>query len=88
MAQEKEYLINRERVFEIYGIPKKERGTRYTMHHIVYRSDVGKLVPSTFRVNELSNLYPLERQVHEELHRRVDLPGDKKCPDLKRRRRR
>lgn len=80
------YHQNRERVYDIYNIPVRERGHKYTMHHIVYRSDIGKLVPRSFDVDAESNLYPLKKDIHDELHRRVDLPEDRKCPDLIRRR--
>ena len=80
MNQERErYLQNRTRVFEIYGIPKNERGTKYTMHHIVCRHDVGNLVPSTFRINELSNLYPLLVNDHSYITQRIDFLDGKCC---------
>ena len=72
------YKRNRERVYDIYGIPKKDRGTKYNMHHIVFRSDLGKLVSEDFDLDCKSNLYPLRKDVHQELHNKVEKYGKRK----------
>lgn len=66
MSKER-YLQNRARVYEIYGIPIKDRGTRCDMHHIVNKKDLGVLVPRDFDIDAKSNLYPLCKEVHAEL---------------------
>lgn len=59
------------------GIPKKERGTVYDVHHIVTRSDVKENPElwADFNVNEASNLFPIPRKDHERLHRKIDQMG-------------
>jgi len=65
------YKRNRKRVYDIYSIPKKERGTKYNMHHIVFKSDLDKLVSEDFDLDCKSNLYPLTKEEHQELHNKV-----------------
>lgn len=71
MSQEQEYIQNRNRVFEIYGINPNDK--RYNCHHIVQKCDLGVIVSSTFRVNEISNLYPILITDHNEVNRRIAL---------------
>jgi hypothetical protein len=66
------YHRNCQIVYDIYGIPKKERGTVYNIHHQIFRHDLGDLVPITFDIDNISNLYPLRRDVHEKLHLKVE----------------
>lgn len=73
MHQPKEYIDNKERVYDIYNIPIKERGTVYNIHHLVNRHDLGVLVPLDFHIDEKSNLIPLKIRTHEELHLKQDL---------------
>jgi len=63
------YKRNKKRVFEIYGIDPKDR--RFSCHHIVFRSDRGRIVSKDFDVNQPSNLYPLPKEIHRKLHERV-----------------
>ena len=73
MGKERErYKRNRKRVYDIYSIPKKERGTKYNMHHIVFKSDLDKLVSEDFDLDCKSNLYPLTKEEHQKLHERVE----------------
>ena len=58
----KELKRNKRRVFEIYGIPKRERHN-YQMHHIIFRSEGGGDIKS--------NLYPLRPIQHKELHDKI-----------------
>jgi len=62
---------NYKRVYEIYGIDPKDK--RYNIHHIVFKRDCKKGLMKNFEVNKISNLIPLRRGEHAELHRRVDL---------------
>jgi hypothetical protein len=62
-------LTNKERVYEIYGIPKSERKD-YSIHHIVFKSDIknGNGIWEGFDKDKKANLYPLKRDIHEKLH--------------------
>ena len=62
---------NYARVYEIYGIEPNDR--RYNIHHIVFKRDCKSGLMKNFDVNQLSNLIPLRKEQHAELHRRVDL---------------
>ena len=66
------YAENKERVYEIYGIPPEER-RKYSIHHIIFKNDVRQQpgIWKGFKVNKLSNLCPLRRWDHRELHRKV-----------------
>lgn len=68
MAVSKEYARNRERVYDIYGIPKNERGGRWNCHHIVRRSEGGG--------DNKGNLFPVLRPIHRLM--------DGHCQDCKR----
>jgi len=57
------YKQNRDRVYDIYGIPPKERNRKYNMHHVVMRSEGGG--------DDKANLCPLLRQTHQKLHLRI-----------------
>jgi len=62
---------NYARVYEIYGIEPNDR--RYNIHHIVYKRDCKSGLMKNFDVNQISNLCPLKKEDHADLHRRVDL---------------
>jgi len=64
------YHRNKKIVFELYGISPQDKN--YNCHHIVMRHDLGDLVPLTFDIDNISNLYPLRRDLHEQLHLRVE----------------
>jgi len=80
MKSKERYKQNRKRVFEIMGIDNND--PRYNCHHIIERSDYGTKkqkafwdasVPSgKFDIDGKSNLFPLKKEVHAELHRRLD----------------
>jgi len=72
--QKQNYEANKKRVFEIYGdrniipepypiIEKKDR-KKYSMHHIVFRKEGGTDIKS--------NLCPLLKEVHCDLHIKID----------------
>lgn len=65
------YSENRQRVFEIYGINPND--CNYNCHHIISKSDIKKnLVIPDFDLDCKSNLYPIERIKHHELHRKIE----------------
>jgi len=66
------YRKNRERVYSIYRIPKKDRGTKYNIHHIVQRADKKNGNFDWYDIDGKGNLYPLKKEVHKELHRRIE----------------
>lgn len=70
--ENKRYKENRERVYDIYGIPKKERGTKYNMHHIVFREQF-KDGFNWYDMNCKGNLYPLTKTEHLRLHQKIAL---------------
>ena len=72
MKEKTEYERNKDRVYEIYGISKQER-KKYSVHHIVFKSDPN-LHPefADFDVNKISNLCPLKKWTHRNLHDKVD----------------
>lgn len=59
---------DRQRVYEIYGIPEEQRGIEYEMHHICFRSD--PWVDSEW-VDSKSNLIPLRADIHNRVHKMV-----------------
>ena len=61
----------KERIYEIYGIPKEQRKD-YTIHHIWFKSDTPHWYYGKRSDCTLSNLYPLPKTVHEELHKKVN----------------
>lgn len=66
--------INKERVYDILGIPPEQRGKEYTIHHEVFKSDV-KANPQMWRhidLDGIENLFPLPREEHERLHKLVE----------------
>jgi len=72
MSGSERYHHNCQIVYDIYGIPPKERGTRYNIHHNIFRSDVGNLVPRNFDIDNIANLTPLKvREEHDPLHRYI-----------------
>ena len=61
------YLENRNRVFEIYGINPKD--PQYNCHHIVTKHDRSVGVRSKgFSIDNKSNLYPLRTALHKILN--------------------
>lgn len=68
---------NVERVYEIYGIPTRLR-RRYSIHHIVFKSDKKYPWFKNFDINQKSNLCPLTREEHRRLHRLVEELGEMK----------
>ena len=73
MNEKDKYLQNKAEVYRIYGISLRNKN--YNCHHIIFRSDVGILVPSDYDVNAVSNLIPLRKETHQRLHDRVELLG-------------
>jgi hypothetical protein len=69
--KEREYKQNRDEVYDLYGITKKDRH-KYSMHHIIFRSDIKNGDWEGFRVDKKANLYPLLKEEHKELHKRVE----------------
>jgi len=64
VSKERErYKRNRERVYEIYKIPKKDRGTKYNIHHIVQRADKKNGNFDWYDIDGKGNLYPLKKEV-------------------------
>jgi len=58
------YRSNRSRVFEIYGI--KCTDPNYNCHHIVTKKDKKtNVVPNDFPLNDISNLYPIDKREHK-----------------------
>lgn len=91
MASREVYLHNCEIVYNIYNIPKKDRGTRVNIHHILLKSDYKYgLIPNDGKRDDISNLYPLPIEEHNQLHRRLENMGEdwNGGKPLKRRRRR
>lgn len=77
MASREVYLKNCEKVYDIYGIPKRDRGGRYTMHHIVLKSDYKYgLVTDDGKRDNPENLYPLLAGTHDNLHRKLEYMGE------------
>ena len=72
------YKNNRERVYDIYGIPKKQRSRSYDVHHIVFQSDTKNRVFKNFNIDGKANLYPLPKKVHQELHTKINKMRDEK----------
>ena len=71
MKERTQYQIKKDRVYEIYGIPKWER-KKYSVHHIVFKSDPRNHPEfRNFDVNKISNLCPLLKEDHKELHEKV-----------------
>ena len=71
MKEKTQYQIKKDRVYEIYGIDRKDR-KKYSIHHIVFKSDPKN--HSEFRnfdVNRISNLCPLLREDHKDLHNKI-----------------
>ncbi len=62
-----EYLRNRKRVYDIYGIEKSKRSRSWNMHHIEERYNGGS--------DEKGNLFPTPRAIHRRM------PGH--CEDSK-----
>lgn len=86
-----EYFRNCDRVYDIYGIPKRERGSKYTIHHCVMKSDYKYgLVANDGKRDNVENLYPLPAEQHNQLHRKLENMGEdwNGGRQLKRRRRR
>lgn len=73
------YKLNSLRVREIYGVAPNDH--RYNIHHIIFRSDVDNR-PELFKgfdVDQVSNLCPLLRHQHEQLHEGLkSLPKERK----------
>ncbi len=69
----KEYIENRERVFEIYGVSPKDR--RYNCHHIIPKHEGGG--------DGKENLAPILKKDHEWIHEKM---GDFTPPRKRRRR--
>jgi hypothetical protein len=63
MSSKETYSANKDRVYEIYGIPPKEK-KKFSIHHIIFRREGG--------TNEKSNLCPLPIEQHRQLHMKVD----------------
>jgi len=63
MSNKETYNSNKDRVYEIYGIPPKEK-KKFSIHHIIFRREGG--------TNEKSNLCPLPIEQHRALHIKVD----------------
>ena len=90
MSAKERYKENSKRVREIYGIEAHDK--RYNIHHIIQKSDYkhnkefwDTSVPSgRFDLDAVSNLAPLKKEVHAELHRRID----KIEPSVRRKKRR
>jgi len=70
MTEKEIYLQNRNRVFEIYGINPNNKN--YNCHHIICKHDRGDLVPLDYDIDQVSNLIPIKKTDHEELHHRLD----------------
>lgn len=62
---------NYKRVYEIYGIDPHD--PRYNIHHMVFKRDVKSGLMKDFDVNKISNLIPLLKEDHAQLHKKVDL---------------
>jgi len=73
VASREVYLNNCQRVYDIYNIPKKDRGTKYTIHHCLMKSDYKYgLIPNDGKRDNLENLYPLPLEQHNKLHRKLE----------------
>jgi len=71
-----QYIANRKRVFEIYGI--KPGDHRYNCHHICFRSDAKKgHVLEGMNIDDKANLYPILIEDHRELHKKVEAMTEK-----------
>ena len=68
MKRERE--IKKNRVYEIYGIPKEERH-KHQMHHIVFKSDKKKPPFEDFDIDKKANFCPLSPGDHQDLHDKV-----------------
>jgi len=77
VASREVYLNNCQRVYDIYNIPKKDRGTKYTVHHCLMKSDYKfGLISNDGKRDNLENLYPLPAEQHNQLHRKLELMGE------------
>ncbi len=69
------YHLNRTKVFEIYGI--NDKSPSHDCHHIVTKNDVKTgLVGPNFHLDDLSNLYPIEKEFHVLLNKIIDAVDD------------
>jgi len=66
------YKQNRDRVFAIYGINPND--PNYSCHHLLFKSDFKRRpeLKKDHKVNEKSNLCPLQREIHQQLHKKID----------------
>lgn len=67
--KENERTLKKNRVYEIYGIPKEER-KNYQIHHIVFKEDKrhNPQLWKGFDIDKIANLYPLKKEEHKRLH--------------------
>ncbi len=71
MSSSESYHQNRTRVFEIYGLDPKD--SQYNCHHIVTRKDFKTgIVDPAFKIDELSNLYPIRVCLHKILNEIIE----------------
>lgn len=57
----KEYMDNRERVYDIYGIEEEKRSKTWNAHHVCPKSRGGS--------DEKANLFPVPKKLHRLFHR-------------------
>lgn len=84
MSSKETYKENCRRVREIYGIGVNDSSVN--VHHIIQRSDKKKH-PELWRdynINQKSNLIPLKREIHQQVH---DLINAMEPPDQPKHRR-